>query len=143
MQKLRWIRWTVLAALMALMTACGSGFPKPGEAALPDDARLTHKAVFIGKRLHATEGTISLYQSRQYPVIVFDQNFRFEGAPDPVVALGRDGYATDTSLGELLRNNGPQAYAVPGHLSIGQFNEVWLWDRKEGAPLGLARLVPI
>lgn len=143
MIKLCRIRVMAVVALTALMAACSPGFPKPGEAALPDDARLTHKAVFIGKSLHATEGTISLYQSGQYPVIVFEPNFRFEGAPDPVVALGRDGYAAETSLGQLLRNQGPQAYAVPGHLSIGQFNEVWLWDRKEGAPLGLARLVPI
>lgn len=141
MTKRRFGRCLAAMAIAALAAACVES--RPGEAELPADARVTHKAVFIGKRLHTTEGTISLYQSRDYPVIVFERNFRFQGAPDPVVALGKNGYEADTLLGGLLRNSGRQAYAIPGHLSIGQFNEVWLWDRRDGAPLGLARLVPI
>ena len=104
---------------------------------------MTHRAVFIGKELHDTQGTISLYQSQAYPVIVFEPNFKFQGSTDAVVALGRDGYEANTSLGDLFKNSGRQAYAVPEHLPIRKFNEVWLWNRREGIPLGIARLVPI
>lgn len=137
----RFVRAWVLVVLACLVTACAS--PIPGEAELPSDAKVTHRAVFIGKKLHDTQGTISLYQSRDYPVIVFEPNFRFQGSSDAVVALGRNGYEADTALGALLRNSGRQAYAVPDHLATRRFNEVWLWNRREGIPLGIARLVPI
>lgn len=134
-------RWIVGFALSGLMAACAQ--PRPGEAVLPEDAQVTHRAVFIGKEHHDTRGTISLYQSRQYPVIVFEPNFEASDAENTVVALGRDGYDGDTSLGSLLRNTGRQAYAVPGELPVGQYNEVWLWNESKNIPLGLARLVPI
>ncbi|MEM1300240.1 MAG: hypothetical protein AAGH68_13285 [Pseudomonadota bacterium] len=137
----RVIRAWFLVMLAALAAACAQ--PKPGEAELPSDAKVTHRAVFIGKKLHDTQGTISLYESREYPVIVFEPNFKFQGSTDAVVALGRDGYEASTALGALLRNSGRQAYAVPDHLPIRRFNEVWLWNRREGIPLGIARLVPI
>ena len=141
--RLRRITRGLLGILLAgLISACAQS-RIPGEAELPSDAKVTHRAVFIGKKLHDTQGTISLYQSREYPVIVFEPNFRFQGSSDAVVALGRDGYEADTSLGALLRNTGRQAYAVPDHLPIRRFNEVWLWNRREGIPLGIARLVPI
>lgn len=143
MQFLRIIRAIIMVALAGLAAACADAPRLPGDAQLPDDARVTHRAVFIGKELHETQGTISLYQSEEHPIIVFEPNFSFEGSTDTVVALGRDGYEADTALGNLLRNKGRQAYAVPEHLPIGRFNEVWLWNRREGIPLGLARLVPI
>lgn len=143
MQVLGILRATVLVVLVGLVASCAEPPRAPGDALLPEDARVTHRAVFIGKELHDTQGTISLYQSEENPVIVFEPNFKFQGSTDAVVALGRNGYEANTALGELLRNNGRQAYAVPKHLPITKFNEVWLWNRQQGIPLGLARLVPI
>ncbi|MFK7943584.1 MAG: DM13 domain-containing protein [Paracoccaceae bacterium] len=142
MQVQRILRVVLLTAFAGLMAACAQN-RVPGDAQLPSDAKVTHRAVFIGKELHDTQGTISLYQSRAYPVIVFEPNFKFQGSTDAVVALGQDGYRANTALGALLRNNGRQAYAIPGDVPITKFNEVWLWNRREGKPLGLARLVPI
>lgn len=92
---------------LAVMAGCAPA-PKPGEAIVPEGARITHRAVFIGESNYSTVGTISLYQSEQDPVIVFEPNFDL---PDPpsnvtVVALGRDGYRSDTILGALLRPTG-------------------------------------
>ena len=129
---------------LAFLAACAP-VPKPGEAVIPDGARVTHRAVFIGESNHATVGTISLYQSEEDPVIVFEPNFDL---PDPpkaitVVALGSDGYRSDTILGKLLRNQGRQAYSVPRRLSIEKYNEVWLWSLAGNQPVGLARLTPL
>ena len=133
---------TISTLVLALMlSACAA--PRPGEAEIPDGAKVTHRAVFIGESYHDTVGTISLYQSDEPAVIVFEPNFKLPGVDDAVVALGRDGYRPDTGLGPLLRNNGRQAYAVPEHLRIERFNEVWLWSRDRNIPVGLARLVPI
>lgn len=135
--------WRLLMAglLAALVSACSDY--RPGEAKIPDGATVTHRAVWIGESYHDTVGTISLYQSKDHPVIVFEPNFSLSGEKDAVVALGRNGYQADTSLGTLLRRNGRQAYAVPEHLQIERFNEVWLWSSRENIPLGLARLVPL
>lgn len=130
--------------VLAVVAAC-SPVPKPGEALVPDGATVTHRAVFIGESNHSTVGTISLYQSDEDPVIVFEPNFDLPDAPDAatVVALGRDGYRSDTILGNLLRNKGRQAYSIPQKHPIAKFNEVWLWSVTGDRPVGLARLTPI
>ena len=142
MHVLRASRLLSALAVVLLLGACMGG-GRPGEARIPADAKVTHRAVFIGKTLHDTVGTISLYQSREYPVIVFEPNFRLPGAKAAMVALGRDGFRKGTSLGMLLRNTGRQAYAVPDHLKIDGFNEVWLWHHEKDVALGIARLTPI
>lgn len=129
-------------AVLLLVAACATP-PKPGEAKIPDDARVTHRAVWIGSSNHDTVGTISLYQSEEYPVVVFEKNFQFRAAPGTVVSLGQNGYRKDTSLGALLRNHGGQAYAVPQNIDISRYNEVWLWNTASNTPLGLARLTPL
>ncbi len=137
------IKLVVPLLLVLFAAACETTTVRPGEAAIPEDARVTHRAVFIGKTYHDTVGTVSLYQSEQYPVIVFEPNFKLPGANDAKVALGRKGYRRGTSLGKLLRNAGRQAYAVPKHLAIDHFNEVWLWHDGKNIAIGLARLTPI
>ena len=135
--------WLIGLLAATLVSGCASS-PRPGEAIVPDGARVTHRAVWIGESNHSTIGTISLYQSEEAPVIVFEPNFKL---PDPpysvtVVALGRNGYRSDTILGALLRNTGRQAYSVPERLAIDGYNEVWLWSITGNRPVGLARLTP-
>lgn len=135
------IRAILAACLVCLLAACEAA--RPGEAHIPDDAVVTHRAVFIGSSYRETTGTISVYQSASRPIIVFEPNFRSRSGEQAVVALGRDGYRSETALGPLLRPVGRQAYAVPGHIRIDRFNEVWLWHPDEDIPLGIARLTPI
>ena len=132
----------VLSILAVLLSACAAA-PRPGEARIPDGAVVTHRAVFIGTNNHDTMGTISLYQSRDYPVIVFEPNFSVSDPAGAVVALGTNGYRAETVLGALLRPTGRQAYALPRELDIRRYNEVWLWSPAVDAPVGLARLIPI
>lgn len=135
-------RW-LAPLLLVLLSACASDPGLPGEARIPDGARVTHRAVFIGTNEHDTMGTISLYQSGDYPVIVFEPNFRVSDPAGAVIALGSDGYRADTVLGTLVRASGRQAYALPRGLDLGRFNEVWLWSPAADHSVGLARLTPI
>ena len=116
--------------------------PLPGDARIPEGAWISHRAVLIGESNHDTVGTVSLYQSDEYPVVVFEPNFHVSDAPDAVVSLGIDGYRPDASLGALLRPSGRQAYAVPPGFDMRLFNEVWLWSPSAG-PVGLGRLTPL
>lgn len=129
------------ALALAVLAACAPAL-KPGEAIIPDGAVVTHRAVFIGESNHSTVGTISIYQSEYPPVVVFEPNFDLPDPPNSaiMVALGSDGYRSETALGPLLRPQGRQAYALPDKLSIERFNEVWLWNISGDRPVGLARL---
>ena len=131
----------LLLPVLFWMAACAP--LRPGEARIPDGAWISHRAVLIGKSDHDTVGTISLYQSEEYPVVVFEPNFRVTGAPDMVVALGTDGYRPDTALGSLLRPSGRQAYAVPRGFDMRRYNEIWLWSPSADKPVGIARLTPL
>ena len=134
------LRMAALAAI-AVLSACAS--PKPGEAEIPDGAQVTHRAVLIGESNHDARGTISLYQTRDAGVIVFEPNFRLEAPAGAVIAFGQDGYKAKARIGELVRNAGRQSYLVPPELPIARFNEVWLWHEQSARPLGLGRLTPI
>ena len=134
-------RLCMIAAVLAV-AGCATA-NRPGEARIPDDAKMTHRAVLIGSNYSDTVGTVSLYQSKAYPVVVFETNFKAPEISRAVVALGRDGYRAGTSLGALLRSQGRQAYAVPDHLRIDGYNEVWLWNTALDKAVGLARLTPI
>lgn len=134
----------ILPLLLVLVTAaCATGKHGPGDAPIPEGAKVTHKAVFIGKTYHDTVGTISLYQSEKAPVVVFEKNFKLPGGKGATITLGRDGLRKGASLGLLQRDAGRQSYAVPDHLSIAKFNEIWLWHSGKNIAVGLARLTPI
>lgn len=135
-------RWIGLLALGVLMAACASQHG-PGNARIPDGAKLTHRAVLIGKSNHDAVGTISVYQSDEPAVVVFEKNFLLNAAPGTTIALGRNGFREDTLISPLVRNTGRQSYAVPPHLEVRAFNEVWLWNPKTGKPVGIARLTQL
>jgi hypothetical protein len=116
------VRWLLTLVLFSL-AACAP--LRPGEARIPEGAWISHRAV------------------QEYPVLVFEPNFRVTGAPEVVVALGTDGYRPDTALGALLRPSGRQAYAVPRGFDMQRFNEVWLWNPSAGMAVGIARLTPL
>ncbi len=132
-----------LIGMLALLVVSACASNKPGEAAIPSDAKVTHRAVLIGESNHDAVGTISLYQSSDTSVLVFEPNFRLNGPAAPTVAFGRDGYEASAKVANLVRNTGRQSYLVPPGLKVRRFNEVWLWHEKSGRPVGLGRLTPI
>ncbi|MCB1403372.1 MAG: DM13 domain-containing protein, partial [Rhodobacteraceae bacterium] len=68
------------------------------------------------------------------------RDFAFDGAPDPKVALGQDGYRKDTLLGPLRSETGAQSYALPEGLDPAAYNEIWIWCERFDVPLGVATL---
>ena len=138
-------RWNLgrIFGLLSLLLVAACATAKPGEAPIPSDAKVTHRAVIIGESNHDARGTISLYQGRSASVLVFEPNFQLSGPQSPTVAFGRDGYEAGAKVGNLVRNSGRQSYLVPPGIQLRRFNEVWIWHEKSGKPLGLGRLTPI
>jgi len=118
-------------------TAVNTGNPaRPAEAA----STTNQSRGFTGKSGHKAQGTVALERSGDSWNVVFNADFDFDGAPAPIVALGKDGYRKETMLGKLKANKGRQVYEIPDSLKLDEFNEVWLWCTMYDVPLGVAAL---
>ncbi|MEM9582295.1 MAG: DM13 domain-containing protein [Pseudomonadota bacterium] len=91
---------------------------------------------FTGKSNHVTTGTVEVLKKE----IVLLDDFTFDGAPDPKVALGKNGYDSKTLMGLLKKNKGKSSYAIPAGINPDDYNEVWIWCEKFNVPLGVAKL---
>ena len=73
--------------------------------------------------------------------IVLGDDFSLDGAPDPRVGLGKDGfYNGNTDSGVLGNLTGAQSFVVPAGINVSEFNEVYIWCEKFSVPLGVAKL---
>lgn len=111
--------------------------------ALDGTERKTARGTFEGKSNHVTTGHASIARLGKKWVVILEGDFTFDGAPDPHVALGSDGYRKDASLALLRSNAGEQVYVIPAGLDVADFNEIWIWCDKFTVPLGVAKLALI
>ena len=95
---------------------------------------------FEGASGHVTSGSVSVVETATGYEIRLGEDFYFDGAPDPQVAFGSDGYDADTLLSLLQADTGAQTYAVPAEIDASAYNEVWIWCVEFDVPLGVARL---
>jgi len=91
-----------------------------------DDMACT--GVFTGLSNHVTTGSVSGIKGADGVQIVLGADFAFDGAPDPKVALGKNGkYAPATLISPLKSDTGEQSYNVPGSIKVDEYNEVYIW----------------
>ncbi|MEO1681317.1 MAG: DM13 domain-containing protein [Pseudomonadota bacterium] len=100
----------------------------------------TRAGTFAGASGHVTRGTARLVERNGRYTIELGEDFFFDGAPDPKVGLGANGYDPRTNLGPLQSDTGAQSYAVPRNIRAGAYNEIWIWCERFNVPLGVARL---
>ena len=73
-------------------------------------------------------------------IVRFGSDFFLDGAPDPKVGFGKDGFVDGTIVSKLEKLKGAQDYVVPASIDVSKFNEVWLWCERFGVPLGVAKI---
>ena len=95
---------------------------------------------FTGASDHITTGTGSVFLTDAGWVVSLGSDFTFDGAPDPKVAFGNDGYDSNAILGKLESDTGAQTYVIPASLDVGDYNEIWIWCEQFDVPLGVAKL---
>lgn len=100
---------------------------------LADDRR----GSFQGGR---TTGDVTVTKIDGQWVVRLEENFVHEGAPDPWVALGKDGFRRDAQLGPLREDRGTQTYPIPERFGPGDFNQVYIWCQEFSTSLGRAWL---
>ncbi len=132
------------AASLALLGACGSTARTAAPAAptptVAPDAIVTARGSFEGRSDHVTTGHARILRSNGQWLVELEDDFFFDGAPDPKVALGNQGYDADTILSPLRTDQGRQAYALKAGLDIGDYTQVWIWCERFNVPLGVAEL---
>jgi len=136
-----------MTAVLAASVALGACEPAYTTASAPT-AAVTHSVhgletatgSFQGASQHATSGTASVFRADGHWVVSLGSDFSFDGAPDPHVALGHDGYMQNATLGKLSSNHGAQVYMIPDSLDVADYNEVWIWCNQFNVPLGTAKL---
>ncbi|MEM6488609.1 MAG: DM13 domain-containing protein [Pseudomonadota bacterium] len=139
-----------LVALGAPLTlaACGGG-PRvqapistamAGDFVFSERARVTARGPFEGRSNHQTDGHASIVFDGGKVFIVLEEDFAFDGAPDPKVGLGNRGFDPGSLHGPLSSDSGRQIYELKPGLDIGDYFQVWIWCEQFDVPLGVAEL---
>ncbi|WP_342077499.1 DM13 domain-containing protein [Yoonia sp. SS1-5] len=90
---------------------------------------------FTGVNNHVVTGTAEIAGNQ---VNLLD-DFTFDGAPDPKIALGKDGdYDPATLMGKLENYNGASSFTIPDGINPDDYNEVWVWCERFSVGLGVA-----
>jgi len=95
---------------------------------------------FTGKSGYAASGGVSVVKTETGVRVVLGRDFKFDGAPDPKLGFGKDGYVKATQFSVLKSNDGAQTYDIPTTLDPADYNEVWVWCEQYSVPLGVANL---
>lgn len=96
-------------------------------------------AEFTAKNSYAVSGRAEIAKDGNTFVINLLDDFKFAGAPDPKIALGKNGYDKSTLMGLLKSNSGASTYEVPAGINADEYNEVWVWCEKFNVPLAVAK----
>ena len=92
---------------------------------------------FQGLAGHTVTGTAELAGN----VVNLLDDFTFDGAPDPKIALGKDGVYDPATLSGLLENyGGASSFTLPAGVDPAQYNEVWVWCERFNVGLAIAKL---
>ena len=95
---------------------------------------------FVGQSGHKASGEVSVQKTAAGAVVVLKRSFNFDGAPDPKLGFGKNGYDKSTQFSPLRSNSGEQSYEIPASIDPENYDEVWIWCEKYSVPLGVAKL---
>ncbi len=134
-------RETLASALRALAitgAVLGATLAAPGAASAGEQVLASGE--FRGKSGHAASGGVRVLKTATGAVVVLEPNFKFDGAPDPKLGFGKNGYVESIQFSELKSNSGKQTYDIPAAIDPADYTEVWVWCEKYSVPLGVATL---
>ena len=130
-------RVAVLSKAAMILAFCAVSMA-PAAPALADE--IFAKGEFSGQSGHVAKGGVSVRKTSSGTVVVLAPDFNFDGAPDPKLGFGKNGYDASTQFSALRSNKGEQSYEIPATVDPGDYNEVWVWCEKYAVPLGVATL---
>ncbi len=123
--------WRSLAITVAVLAA-------PVAASAQD--QVLASGAFRGQSGHAASGGVRVVKTVAGVAVVLGRDFKFDGAPDPKLGFGRNGYLESTQFSALKSNSGQQTYDLPAAIDPADYTELWVWCEKYSVPLGVANL---
>ncbi len=130
-------RWSFARAMLVL--GFGAVVLAAPVAASAQDQVLASGA-FRGQGGHAASGGVRVVKTARGAVVVLGPDFKFDGAPDPKLGFGNNGYVKSTQFSVLKSNSGKQTYDIPAAIDPADYTELWVWCEKYAVPLGVATL---
>ncbi len=124
---------TILTTVAALGVALSLGMAAAQGMAARSGA-------FAGASNHVTSGTATIVEENGTYYVQLGADFSLDNGPDPRVGLGNDGYDPATELAPLTALNGKQRYEIPASIDVSNYDEVYIWCKAAGVPLGVAAL---
>ena len=132
------MRTSFYAAFVAIALTAAL-FTGPATALAGED--IVASGSFKGASSHVTNGNVTIRKTADGMVVVLEDDFDFDGAPDPKLGFGKDGrYDRASQISHLGNNKGHQVYEVPTHVDPEAYNEFYVWCEKYNVPLGVADL---
>lgn len=123
-------------AAVAAMTAFAAG---PATALASEE--ILASGSFKGASSHETNGNVTIRKTDSGVIVVLEDDFDFDGAPDPKLGFGKDGaYDHGSQISHLGSNKGRQVYEVPASIDPEAYNQFYVWCEKYSVPLGVADL---
>ena len=127
------VRKTILAGALMVSSLM---FPFAADAG----SEVVSSGTFEGRSDHVVTGGVTVLKTESGTIVVLEPTFSLDGAPDPKLGFGKDGYVPSTKFSVLESNTGLQVYQVSEDVDPSQFNEIWVWCEKFNVPLGVAKL---
>ena len=102
--------------------------------------KLIETGSFIGQSGHTVSGEFQIIKKGEVHYLVLQDNFKFDGAPDPKIGFSKnDEFSEDTLFSGLNLDEGKQIYRLPFDFNPAQYDEVTLWCDKFNANLAEAK----
>ena len=104
------------------------------------EGELIETGSFIGQGGHTVSGEFQIIKQGETHYLVLQDNFKFDGAPDPKIGFSKnDEFSEDTLFSGLNLDEGKQIYRLPFDFDSAQYDEVTLWCDKFNADLAEAK----
>ncbi len=96
---------------------------------------------FNGANGHVTTGKVTIKKEGNDTIVILEDNFSLDGAPNPSLGFSKDGnYDVATDFSPLKSNTGRQVYKLPASINVENYDEIVVWCADFTVSLGSAKL---
>jgi hypothetical protein len=93
---------------------------------------------FTNENGHVTTGTATIVEEGGKYFVQLNDDFTFDGAPDPKLALGNGTVDPATAMANLVSNTGAQRYELPAGVDPSKYSTLHVWCEEFSVSLGIA-----
>ena len=105
-----------------------------------DGAEVIKSSNFTGENEHQVSGEVQIVKKGDVHYLILQDNFQFDGAPDPRLGFSSNNELVEDSVfSGLNRDEGKQVYRLPADFEASNYDEVTIWCEQFSVPIGEAK----